>query len=388
MLNIIWVKLKDYISTLPMVIIMTIMALVLIYIFGQGFDSGFQLDVGIVDKDESYLSQEYINEVMNKKGFSYTKMSEEEGEKAIDNGYIAIVIIEDGFENNLLEGNAKVSIESSGESLEHQTLRANIESIGRLYGTNEMYIKKMKDFYSNLGIVYSEIDIRADIVSNIEKYPVLQVIVKSLDQKVVSGYDPIKHSFIGYLLFFSMFAIIFSIGSIVDEKQSHVWYRQRVTPISGIKVLGANLLTTIFTGSLQMWSIVIIGKVIFKIELGGSLVGLMAVVTSYIIGVTCLGLLLANLVSTPSQLGAFSPVIIVATSMIGGCMWPLEIISSKVLLFMADLTPQRWAYSGLKTIIVNNGTLTDVLPQIINILIIAIVLFILAMIPYKYYEEN
>ena len=121
---------------------------------------------------------------------------------------------------------------------------------------------------------------------------------------------------------------------------------------------------------------------------GGSLGALLLVLSVYVIAATCLGLVMTGFVSTSQQLGSFSPIVVVSTSMIGGCMWPLEIITSKTLRFLADLTPQRWAYKGLKAVIINNGGIPDVVDSLIILLVISIVLFVLAMVPYKLGTEK
>jgi len=38
--------------------------------------------------------------------------------------------------------------------------------------------------------------------------------------------------------------------------------------------------------------------------------------------------------------------------MLGGCFWPLEIIDSKVMLMIANITPQKWAVSSIQKIVV------------------------------------
>ncbi|MDD3706183.1 MAG: hypothetical protein PHC45_09010, partial [Clostridiaceae bacterium] len=37
--------------------------------------------------------------------------------------------------------------------------------------------------------------------------------------------------------------------------------------------------------------------------------------------------------------------------MLGGCMWPLEIVNNRALLFLAELTPQKWAMQGMESIV-------------------------------------
>lgn len=47
-------------------------------------------------------------------------------------------------------------------------------------------------------------------------------------------------------------------------------------------------------------------------------------------------------------------------------MWPLDIVSNKVLLFLAELTPQKWAMQGMENIASRGmGFEAAVLPTIV-----------------------
>lgn len=382
MLNIIWVKLIDYKNTLPMIAVMTIMALVLIFIFGRGFDGSYTPSVGIVDNDQSETSANYIEQVMTSEGYDFTIVTLDEGKEGLKKGdYMALVQVTQGFEKGLLKGESDVIMFKSGDSIEHQMLAASLGNISRLYVMNEGFVNGLATAYSTMGIGIDKAALHNTIAYNRETYPVMTVEVKSLNAEEIGGYDAIKHSFMGYILFFSMFTMVFGVGSIVEERENKVWQRQVVSPLSRLTVLAGNMVTSFIVGMVQLSFMVLFSKVVFGIDYGGSIFALLVVLSFYVIAITCLGLLLSNLVKTSQQLGSFSPVVIVGTSMIGGCMWPLSIISSKVLLFLADLTPQRWAYQGLNTIIVNNGNLADVKMPLLYLLIIALVLFGLAMLP-------
>lgn len=70
----------------------------------------------------------------------------------------------------------------------------------------------------------------------------------------------------------------------------------------------------------------------------------------FVFAVTSLGLFLSGIVKTHSQLAAVTPLILTSTAMLGGCMWPLEIVKSKTLLALANVTPQKWAMQGMEGI--------------------------------------
>jgi ABC-2 type transport system permease protein len=76
----------------------------------------------------------------------------------------------------------------------------------------------------------------------------------------------------------------------------------------------------------------------------------MMLTTVFVFTITSLGLMLSGIVKTEAQLGAIAPVVLTSTSMLGGTMWPLEIVNNKVLLFLAELTPQKWAMQGMLNI--------------------------------------
>lgn len=381
MLNIMVVKFKYYLQLLPIIIGMSVLALALIYVFGQSFQGGDNPDVIIANKDGSQVSMEFEKSLQRIEGFDYIIGSYEAGFKEVSNGRaVAMIVLEDGFDG---QGLPEVTMFKSGESMEHFTLQAGIESQGRLFFMDERYLSQMPDFFEGLGIDLGKEDLRLTLQEQVDKYPVMTLSVVSYSGETAGGYDSLKHSFIGFILFFSMFTMVFGIGSIIEEKEQRVWQRQSVSPVSNTKVLAANMMVTVIVGTLQLSALVLISKVVFNIDWGGSVLALILVLMAYVIAVASLGLLMSGLVNTSQQLGSFSPIVIVSTSMIGGCMWPLEIISSKVLLFMADLTPQRWAYKGLKEVIINNGGLADVTESLLILMVIAAVLFLLAMIPYQ-----
>lgn len=383
MLNILWTQLKDYKGALPMIGGMTVLAMALIYIFGLGFSGSSMPRVAVADLDGTSTSERFIENFMDFDGFNYELVSERDGLAGVEDGhYIALMVLEKDFGSGLLAGSSEVSLYRIGSSMEHMTIESNIQALARLFVMDEGFIQVAPKVLEQFGIQMTQESLASDLKVQVDNYPVLEVEALSYSGKAAQGYDSLKHSFIGYLLFFSMFTMVFGIGSIVEQKEMRVWQRLTVSPTSSAKVLFANMLAAYIVSMVQLLLMVIISRFVFGIDWGNSFGALFLVLSCYVIAVIALGLFMSGMVSTMQQLGSFSPIIIVSTSMIGGCMWPLEIISSRVLLFMADLTPQRWAYKGLKTVIVGGGGVGDVLTSIMYLLIIAVILFGLAMVPY------
>jgi ABC-2 type transport system permease protein len=92
------------------------------------------------------------------------------------------------------------------------------------------------------------------------------------------------------------------------------------------------------------------GKYLLGVDWGNSMPGVLMVAAAFVFTVTSMGLLLSGVVKTHAQLSSITPVVLTSTSMLGGCAWPLEIVNNKLLLLLAELTPQKWAIQGMENI--------------------------------------
>ncbi|MEL7658198.1 MAG: ABC transporter permease, partial [Bacillota bacterium] len=170
------------------------------------------------------------------------------------------------------------------------------------------------------------------------------------DSKTENSYDSLKHSMIGFSLFFSMYTMVFGIGTILYDKQYKTWQRMLITPVSRSSILGGSMVVAYLTGAIQLGILVLAGKYLLKIDWGNSTGGVLIVAAAFVFAVTAMGLLLSGVVKTHAQLASITPVILTSTSMLGGCMWPLDIVNNKILLLLAELTPQKWAIQGMENI--------------------------------------
>ena len=121
--------------------------------------------------------------------------------------------------------------------------------------------------------------------------------------------------------------------------------------MSSAAVLAGNFIPTFLAGAAQMAVVFFAGQFLFGINLGSSIGPIILIFSIFTLTVTCLGLLLATALGTYEQLNAATPVLIVATSMLGGCMWPLSLVGSDILLGLANITPQKWRWRRRRTLL-------------------------------------
>jgi ABC-2 type transport system permease protein len=100
-------------------------------------------------------------------------------------------------------------------------------------------------------------------------------------------------------------------------------------------------------------------------------------VTLITAAVVCLGvalvLLMATVFRTQQQAISLGPWIGVALGMLGGCMWPLEIVPP-IMKTIARLSPASWAMDAYLGLIFDHATLHDILPDVAMVFVFAIVI--------------
>ena len=351
-------------------VIMTAMALGLTFIFGFSFNS-YRPSVIIVDEDNSLYSKNFIEELKQIETFRFVDMDVNSASKSVEEGdAVVALVINEGFQNNIQKGNkitiGQIKVKDDTYIL---TLQETVRSLIMKMAGSKKIAKVTAEFISSQKPVNKE-EIESYAYKSVMdswkyKNP-LKITSTVADTGESSGYDAMKHSMIGFTIFFSMYTMVFSIGTILSDKQYKTWDRILISPISMPSILGGTMIVSFLVGIIQMAVLVLGGKYLIGIDWGNSTAGIMLVVTVFVFTVTSMGLMLSGIVKTQAQLGAMAPVILTSTSMLGGCMWPLEIVNNKVLLFLAELTPQKWAIQGMEAIAAKGmGFEAAIIPSIV-----------------------
>mgnify|MGYP000851662752 FL=1 len=354
MLSIIKLRLLRLKDEYLIFIIMTAMALGLTFIFGFSFNS-YRPSAVIVDEDKSSYSEDFIEELKQIQTFRFIDADLDSASKQVEEGdAIVALIIKEGFQNNIQKGNnitiGQIKVKDDAYIL---TLQETVRSLIVKMAGSKRIAEVTADFISSQKPV-SEEEIEDSAYKNVMdswkyKNP-LRVTSFVANTNTDSGYDAMKHSMIGFTIFFSMYTMVFSIGTVLSDKQYKTWGRMLISPVSMTSILGGTMAVSFLVGIIQMAVLILGGKYLIGIDWGESTAGIMMITIVFVFTVTSMGLMLSGIVKTQAQLGAMTPVILTSTSMLGGCMWPLEIVNNKVLLFLAELTPQKWALQGMESI--------------------------------------
>jgi len=334
---------------------MMIMAFGLTVIFGVSFDD-YKPTVLIVDENKSSYSKNLTSELGRNEAFEFVESSWEDAVEQVQEGKVlAAVLIEEGFETSVKAGD---SVPLGMMRLKEDTLLLTLKQLLTTSAskmTGGVRIAEITADYIVANQPTADRDTVRDtayrgVIEGWEFKNPISVASEIINTNAGSDYDSLKHSMIGFSLFFSMYTMVFGIGTILYDKQYKTWQRMMITPVSKASILGGSMIVTYFAAALQLGILVLAGKYLLDIDWGSSMAGILLVVAAFIFSTTAMGLLLSGLVKTQAQLSSITPVLLTSTSMLGGCMWPLDIVNNKILLFLAQLTPQKWAMQGMENI--------------------------------------
>lgn len=364
-------RLKDDISV---IVLMTVMALALTSIFGLSFDK-YRPTVLIVDEDKSMYSENLIHDLKKNNAFNFLDSNIENAQIKVEEGNVIVaLIINRGFHHNIVKGNdVSLGIMKIKDDTLILTLQEMIKSIiikmSAAVKIAEVNADFMKGIKNDVNIEEIKLSTYENVMNSYKYKNPIEVTSTVFKTGAESAYDGLKHSMIGFTLFFSMYTMVFSIGTILYDKQHKTWDRMLVSPISKTSILGGSMIVAYLVGVFQIGILILCGKYLLQVDWGNSTLGVLIICAAFIFAVTSLGLMMSGFIKTQGQLGTIAPIVLTSTSMLGGCMWPLEIVNNKIILFLAELTPQKWALQGIENIASKGmGFEASIVPTVILLL--------------------
>jgi len=163
------------------------------------------------------------------------------------------------------------------------------------------------------------------------------------------------------VLFVVMNAVLSSLW-IVTLRRTGLGKRLVATPASrseltlGLAVGPFQLMT------IQAVFLLAVGALVFDVHWGNAL-GVFVVTASLVLMGTGLYLLLGTTFRSDAQASGLGPFLAIALGMLGGCMWPLEIVSDPVARF-GHLFPTAWAMDAYLELIFSDQGVVSVLPSV------------------------
>ncbi len=191
-----------------------------------------------------------------------------------------------------------------------------------------------------------------------QETPVVPVRTEVVNRK--SSYLPLGYNYSAptMLVLFVFINALAGGAAMIQTRKLGIFSRALAAPIRARDlVLGEAL--CYFTLALgQALLIVVVGAVLFGVSWGNPLAAAALIGMWALVG-TGAGMLSGTFFRTEDQATAIGPAVGIAFGMLGGCMWPLEIVPQSVRL-AGHATPQAWAVDAWVNLLSRGGGLSDI----------------------------
>lgn len=181
----------------------------------------------------------------------------------------------------------------------------------------------------------------------------------------------------GVGVMFLMFTASAAGGSLLDESDSGALDRVLSARVTMTQLLAGKLVYCALLAFAQLTLMFLWAALVFHLDFFSHIPGfvVMTAITSF--AVASFGMLLASLARTRGQLAAFSTLIILTMSALGGSMFP-KFIMSDAMIRVGYFTFNSWAIEGYQKIFWRDQPIRSLGPEIAVLVTAGVVLFALA----------
>ena len=340
-----------------------IMPLVFTMVFGSAFANveGKPARVPFVDEDGSAYAQQVRAVLEKEPSLALEAMSRAEAEELVSGGDVPLaLIIPEGFGQAVQAGDAEVQSLMNPQSDTAFAIAAVVQGIAVRMSSDAAAANAVMAIMPG-GKQFPELYQIAD--SFWEPEPPVSVKGQTVIASDVRGESVqasgTTQSSAGMAVFFVMFVTFGGAGAILEEREQGTLRRLLVTPTAKGTLLGGKIVGIVATACLQTFILTAAGQIIFGVPWGRQWMANAVILFCYILAVTGLAVLVSTIVRSRDQFAGASPIFSTGLAMLGGCWWPLDIISP-LMQGIAKATPTGWAMIGLTDVLARNHGLEAV----------------------------
>ena len=343
-----------------------VLPLALTMLFGSAFagSEGKPMQVLFVDEDGSAYSAQVRELLDAEESFETSAVARSEAEHLIGEGDAAVaVVVPDGFGDGLAGDGAEIQVLRDPASESAFAVISVVQGVSmRMSGNAEVavYISQGMPWVGDFDDVYAASDARWEPLPPI--YAEGQTVVASEVRGDSVMAEGATLSSIGFTVWFMLFMTFGSAGGILEEREQGTLRRLLVAPVTRGTIMAGKIVGIVLAAAAQALILVGVGALAFGVPWGRDPLPVAIVLGAYVLAGTGLAVMVSALVRTRDQLGGLSPLISTGLAMLGGCLWPIEVVAP-VMQTVAKLTPTGWAVIGLTDIVARNqGIEAAVLP--------------------------
>lgn len=175
--------------------------------------------------------------------------------------------------------------------------------------------------------------------------------------------------------------IMTSIG-IVRERERGTMEQLIVTPIKPYELMIGKIVPYIALGYLQITVALLVGVLVFKVPIRGSLLELYLLTLFFITASLGLGILISNLAKTQMQAFQMSFFVMLPSILLSGFMFPRDAMP-KIIYYLSAIIPLTYYLDIIRGIVLKGIGFQYLVGQVTSLLVFSVVLLTLSILKFK-----
>lgn len=374
---------KDKSAFIWMLLAPVVFVIILSTAYGSGGSSSGETKypVSIVNLDNGDHSRELVSMLKNDAVFKIIEEDYNSAKKHVQDGDISMgIVIPENFSSSMDSGEPKstgiLKLQDNESTIALSMIIHNyIYQIRVGVSTGSMTASALSEIGKINGVDEKALmdKVEAQVLENLSS-PAITYKSETVSPIRKDGLDNLSYTAIGVFVMFIMFFITGSAGSILEEKDEGTWNRIAAAPVENYSIMGGYMFGSLIKGWIQVGVLVIISRFMFKINWGDSALGLILLFTCFLLAIIGLGVALSSFVKSKAQLSVLSPIIVMPTCLIAGCLWPREVMPD-FILSISNFVPQTWVMKGMTDLVARGSDINAVLLPCIVLLVFAAIFF-------------
>ncbi|MBF4471234.1 ABC transporter permease [Flavobacterium sp. HJJ] len=209
-----------------------------------------------------------------------------------------------------------------------------------------------------------------------------EIIPKINDKEILP--NSVQHNVPAWTLFAVFFIVIPLSINMVKEKSQGTFVRLRTNPVSNRVVLAGKTVMYLIICLIQFYMMIAVAVFLFPhlglppLNVEGNLI-LMSIVALFSgLAAIGFGILLGTIAKTQEQSAPFGATSVIILAAIGG-VWVPVFAMPKVMQIIAQSSPMNWGLEAFYDVLLRNGSLLDLLPELFLLFLFFIVTTTLAL---------
>ena len=353
--------------------------------FAQGGAPTRNVRIVVIDQDVSAISETLLQDIADSNErfdlFTTSTSLEDTRQNVVNGEYDALLVIPAGFSDAVANVEPiALDFYSNEDVTTPSAVQPAIEAVlSRLDGS----LVAARVGASVTTAIGAEVDQQAlyDRAQAIFAQEPVQIdfSYSNVDEQTGNGFS---QSVPGMGSMFVMFTILGGMTVLVREREQWTLQRLVVMPVSRAQIIGGKILMYFTLGMIQYAVVFAIG-LLFGMDFGNSLLGLLLIAMAFSLTTTALTFAIATQVRTQGQASQLTTLLALSLAALGGAWWPLSVVPETMRL-VGHVSPIAWAMNGFQDLLFFGGTVTDVLPEVGILLAIAGGLFAIGVWGCKY----